>query len=132
MILLIIIILSFDRLNPINENNYTINYYLYAFQLFCQLILPCLLGCVIAQVSAVWIKADGLSALKKHKHTIYVVIECMAAYMLFMLYPIFTILFHMEMPNVIMNYMLFAMNHIYLYIIIYFLLTLSILKICKN
>lgn len=131
MLILTAVILLSDKINPIDKP-YEINNQMAALQLFCQLILPCILGSIIAQVSAQWIKAEGFATFKKHKHLIYIVIELLAAYILFMLYPIFSIMIGTSMPTAIGEYMLFAAENLYLYIIIYFLLTLGIIKACRS
>lgn len=131
MISLTVIILLSDHINPYDPP-YVLNKYKMALQLFCKLILPCLLGVVIAQVTSKWIKAEGFAAFKKHKHLIYILIELLAAYILFMLYPIISIMGAAGMPTAIGNYMIFAANNLYLYIIIYFLVSLSIIKACNS
>lgn len=131
MLILTAVILLSDQINPMNQL-YEVNNLKVALQLFCKLILPCILGSVIAQVSAQWIKAESFATFKKNKHLIYIVIELLAAYVLFMLYPIVSILVGAGMPSAIGDYMIFAAEHLYIYIIIYFLITLGIIKACKS
>jgi len=126
------LILCSDQINSVHANRYEVNYLLAALQLFCKLILPCLLGSVIAKVSADWIKGEGLSAFHIHKHFVYLIIELLAAYILFMLYPIICIILGTGIPEKIVSYMLFAADHLYLYILIYFLVTLGVIKACKS
>ncbi len=127
MLLMIAFILLSYQVEPISAD-YVFDTNKMTFVLISKLIFPCLLGSSAACFFAQWIKPESLMFLKNNKKLGYSLIAALAAYLVFMLIPVIAMYTASGVSLTVFNYVIFASEYWYLYLIIYFIFTIGIIK----
>ena len=120
-------ILYSNKMNAFSATTYEFNRNTEAVRLLLQLIFPCLLGSVLALLSASWIKTENLpSFLDKKLRYFLIAILIIGIVVLSVL--IISMYVSFDLQTICYRYMYYVPSYKMIHIILYFVLTLCIIK----